>query len=278
MSERTWFITGISSGFGRLMTEQLIERGDRVAGTVRNLGAIADIQERFGDRLWVDRLDVTDAGGIDRVVNKAFSDLGRIDVVVNNAGYGLFGAAEGFGDDQIVHQIATNLLGPIRVARAALPHLRKQGGGRILVMSTFGGQAALPGGSMYHAGKWGIEGFFDALGKEIASFGIGVTIIEPGSAGTGFRNTAKTHLAPDHEAYKGTPADMIHAVLTSPAMAPKGDPWKMVKAMIDTVDQTPAPVRLVLGSDAFGMIQRSLTDRLALVESQKELAFSMDLG
>ena len=278
MSARTWFTTGINSGFGRLMTEEILQRGDRVAGTVRNLEAVADLQQRFRDRLWVDHLDVTDASGIDRVVDRAFADLGRIDVVVNNAGYGLFGAAEGFRDSQIVEQVATNLLGPIRIARAALPHLRRQGGGRILVISTFGGQATLPGGSMYHASKWGLEGFFDALGKEVAPFGIAVTIVEPGSASTGFRSAAKSHLAPDLDAYKGTPVDMIHAVLNSAAMAPKGDALKMVKAIVATVDQTPAPTRLVLGSDSYGLIQKALADRLALVESQKDLALSMELG
>src|ERR1700712_2903169 len=155
MTQRTWFITGVNSGFGRAMTEQLLERGDRVAGTVRDPDAVKDLTETYGDRLWVGSLDLTHTADIRPVVDKAFTDLGTIDVVINNAGYGLFGAAEELTDDQVEHIIDTNLLGSIQVIRAALPHLRAQGHGRIIQLSTFGGQAALPGGSMYHATKWG---------------------------------------------------------------------------------------------------------------------------
>jgi NAD(P)-dependent dehydrogenase (short-subunit alcohol dehydrogenase family) len=123
---------------------------------------------------------VTDTAAIRRVMDQAFADLGHVDVVVNNAGYGLFGAAEEFSDEQVAHELNTNLLGSIQVTRAALPHLREQGGGRIIQMSTWGGQAAGAGGSLYHASKWGIEGFMEATAKDVAPFGIGVTIIETG--------------------------------------------------------------------------------------------------
>jgi NAD(P)-dependent dehydrogenase (short-subunit alcohol dehydrogenase family) len=132
MSERTWFITGISSGFGRHLTGQLLERGDRVAGTIRKLEAADDLEIQYGDHLWLALLDVTDTPAIHRVVNDAFARFSRIDVIVNNAGYGLLGAAEELSDEQIIHQINTNLVGSIQVVRAALPHLRAQGGGRIL--------------------------------------------------------------------------------------------------------------------------------------------------
>src|SRR5882757_3793373 len=163
MTQRTWLITGVNSGFGREMTEQLLARGDRVAGTVRNMDAMKDLKAKYEDWLWLADLDVTDTPAIHQVVNKAFADLGKVDVVVNNAGYGLFGTAEGLTNDQIIHQINTNLVGPIQVVRAALPHLRKQGGGRILALSTYGGQATYPGASLYHASKWGMEGFFDSI-------------------------------------------------------------------------------------------------------------------
>ncbi len=177
MADRTWFITGISSGFGRCLTELLLARGERVAGTVRDRAAVADLSS---DRLWAAELDVTDLDAVRGVVDRAFAELGPIAVVVSNAGYGLFGAGEEATDAQMLHAVATNLLGSMQVIRAALPHLRAQGSGRILQLSSMAGQAALPGGSMYHAGKWGIEGFVDAVAQEVAVFGIGCTVVEPG--------------------------------------------------------------------------------------------------
>jgi NAD(P)-dependent dehydrogenase (short-subunit alcohol dehydrogenase family) len=257
------------------MAEQLLERGDRVAGTVRKMEAVADLKAKYADRLWLARLDVTDPAAIKQVVNKAFLDLGRVDVIVNNAGYGLFGAAEELSDEQIVQQVATNLLGPIHVIRAALPHLRAQGGGRIIQLSTYGGQAAVPGGCLYHTTKWGIEGFCDTMAGELAPFNIGVTIVEPGGARTEFR-FGSSQVGKPLDAYKGTPAGMVHAFLKDTTRQPIGDPAKMVKLMIDSVDQTPAPKRLVLGSDSFKAIQKALTDRLAAVEGQRDIAFSTD--
>jgi NAD(P)-dependent dehydrogenase (short-subunit alcohol dehydrogenase family) len=275
MATQTWLITGVNSGFGREMTEQLLARGDRVAGTVRKMDAMRDLKAKYGDRLWLANLDVTDAPAIKQLVNEAFAALGKIDVVVSNAGYGLFGAAEELTDEQILHQINTNLLGSISVIRAAIPHLRAQGGGRILQLSTYGGQAALPGGALYHTTKWGIEGFCDALSQELAPFKIGVTIVEPGGARTEFR-FGSSKLAAPMDAYKGTPAGMVHAFIKDTSRLPIGDPSKMVRLMIDGVDQNPAPRRLVLGSDSFKAIQKALSDRLAAVEAQKDLAFSTD--
>ncbi len=140
MTSRTWLITGANSGFGREMTEQLLARGERVAGTVRDLASMADLRALHGERLWLAELDLTDTPAIRRVVDQAFKALGSIEVVVSNAGYGLFGAAEEMTDQQIEHQLGTNLLGSIQLLRAALPHLRAQGGGRILQLSTMGGR------------------------------------------------------------------------------------------------------------------------------------------
>jgi NAD(P)-dependent dehydrogenase (short-subunit alcohol dehydrogenase family) len=201
MAHRTWFITGVNSGFGRLMTERLLERGDRVAGTVRKLDAMDDLKAKYGDLLWLAHLDMTDVPEIRNVVDRAFAELGRIPVIVSNAGYGLFGAAEELSDEQVAHQISTNLLGPIQLVRAALPHLRSQGGGRIIGLSTYGGQAALPGGSLYHASKWGLEGFLDSIAQELAPLKIGVTIIEPGGGRTNFR-FGGAQLGTQMEAYK----------------------------------------------------------------------------
>src|SRR5271165_4831067 len=151
---RTWFITGTSTGFGRELTEQLLARGDRVAATLRRPAALGGLAGRYGAQLWVRELDVTRTAQIRDVVDAAFADLGRIDVVVSNAGYGLLGAAEELTDEQIADQLQANLVGSIQLARAVLPHLRTQGGGRILQLSSMLGQAGFPALSLYQATKW----------------------------------------------------------------------------------------------------------------------------
>jgi NAD(P)-dependent dehydrogenase (short-subunit alcohol dehydrogenase family) len=156
MPPRNWLITGASSGFGRIMAEQLLARGARVAGTVRNLSVMDELKAKYGSQLWLAKLDLSETATIRGSVDLAFAALGHIDVVVSNAGYGLMGAAEEMTDEQVRHQIDTNLVGSIQLIRAALPHLRAQGGGRILQLSSMGGQVAFPGGSLYHATKWGI--------------------------------------------------------------------------------------------------------------------------
>ena len=276
MTQRTWFITGVNSGFGRHMTQQLLSRGDRVAGTIRKPGSMDDLKASYGDRLSLHTLDVTDSAAVGQVVRDAFAALGRIDVIVSNAGYGLFGAAESFTGAQVEHQLDTNLLGSIQVVRAALPCLRAQGGGRILQLSSVGGQAAFPGGSMYHATKWGMEGFIDAVNQEAASFGIAATLVEPGGARTEFRH-GSAKLGAWLDAYASTPIAHVHRMIEDTAMAPAiGDPLKMAREMIASVDQHPAPRRLVLGSDSYAAMHKALTARLAELESQKELAFSTD--
>jgi NAD(P)-dependent dehydrogenase (short-subunit alcohol dehydrogenase family) len=148
MSRRTWFITGVSSGFGRELTDQLLERGDRVVGTVRDAGKVADLVKRYPEAFYAELLDVTDTAAIREVVERSFARFGRIDVIVSNAGYGLFGAAEELSDKQIDHVIATNLVGSIQLIRAVLPRLRAQGGGRIIQISSYGGQVAFPRNSL----------------------------------------------------------------------------------------------------------------------------------
>lgn len=271
---KTWFITGVSSGFGRLMCEQLLDRGDRVAGTVRDRASIGDLEQKYPDRFRAWILDLTDVKGIQRVVTEAFTTLGRIDVVVNNAGYGLFGAIEGISEAQIEHVLDTNLLGSIHVIRSAIPHLRTQGGGRILQLSTVGGQWASAGGSMYHASKWGIEGFIDAMRVELAPFNIECTIIEPGSAHTGFRGGAQ--LGQRLPIYEGTPASFVHVMLQDQKTPSTGKADVMVKKMIDVVEVSPAPHRVVLGSDSWKLITEALKERLADIEPQRASAAESD--
>ncbi len=275
MTTRTWFITGINSGLGRLMTEQLLERGERVAGTARKLETLAPLQEKYGEHFLLQSLDLTDTPAIRRVVDAAFDHFGHIDVIVNNAGYGLFGAAEELLDEQIVHQLDTNVIGSIQVVRAALPHLRAQGGGRIMQLSSMGGQWAMPGLSLYHASKWAMEGFFESTIQDIAPFDIQVTIVEPGSARTEFAANSAA-LAPAMEAYAQTPAGAVRSRIEPGFREQPGDPAKMARAMIASVDRNPAPKRLALGSDAYNNIKNALTERLAALEAQKDIAMSTD--
>jgi NAD(P)-dependent dehydrogenase (short-subunit alcohol dehydrogenase family) len=271
---QTWFITGTSAGFGRLLTEQLLRRGDRVAATLRKVSALDDLQAQYGDRLWVAPLDVTDTAAIHRVVGAAFDELGRIDVLVNNAAYALFGAAEEVSDEQIAQQLQTNLTGSIQVIRAALPHLRAQGGGRILQVSSEGGQIAYPNFSLYHATKWGIEGFVEAVAQEVAPFGIEFTLVEPGPARTSFKG-GLVHATP-LAAYENTPAGAVRRGVVDGSFAVNGDPVKMVDAMLRCADQRPAPRRLTLGREAYAKIRAALKERLAALEAQQAVAFSTE--
>ncbi len=271
---KTWFITGTSAGLGRALTEVLLARGDRVAATLRRVAALDDLQATYGDRLWVAPLDITDTAAIRATLGRAFAELGRIDIVVNNAGYGLFGAAEEVDDDQIRRQIDTNLVGSSQVIRAALPHLRAQGGGRILQLSSTGGQFTFPNFSIYHTTKWGIEGFVETVAQEVAPFGIELTIVEPGATKTSFGDAMVS--PPPMAVYDDTPAGDVRRAVAARAFPIPGDPDKVVRAMIDSVDQRPAPLRLSLGSDTYTLIHAALTKRLAALEAQRDIAFSTD--
>lgn len=269
---KTWFITGTSSGFGRIMTEQLLERGDRVVATLRHPEALDDIRERFGrDQLLIEQLDVTDSAQVQHVVDDAFSRLGRIDVIVNNAGFGLYAAIEEASLEQIKDVLDVNLMGPIDVIRAAVPHLRKQGGGRILQISSAGGQAAYPGFGYYHAAKWGIEAVCESLAAELAPFGVGVTIVEPGMTPTGF-NTGKT-LALHLSEYDGdTPFGRVRQSMREGSRKGPNDPEKIVAAIIASGDGQDAPLRLPLGVDTYDGLHAVYTSRLAALEAAHDVA------
>ncbi|MDT7594057.1 MAG: hypothetical protein QOH45_3588 [Pseudonocardiales bacterium] len=270
MTTRTWFITGASAGFGRAMTERLLGRGDRVAATARRPERLADLAEKHGDLLWTATLDVTE---------KAFADLGRIDVIVSNAGYATFGAAEELSDAAIEAQLATNLLGPVQLTRAVLPHLRAQGGGRIVQLSSVGGQVAFPGGNLYHATKWGVEGFLESVMLEVAPFGIGITLVEPGVARTGFGHALD--VAPALAAYADTPVGQLRRYVEAPegvTAGGPGDPDKVADAILASVDVSPAPRRLTLGSDAYQSMHAALTGRIGELEAGRDIAFSTDFA
>lgn len=275
MPDRSWLITGVSSGFGRELTVQLLERGDRVIGTIRRPDAVADLTQRYPDNFRAELLDVTDTAALRNVVERSFIKFGRIDVIVSNAGYGLFGAAEELSDEQVGQIIATNLTGSIQLIRSTLPHLRAQGGGRIIQISSYGGQVAFPGNSLYHATKWGIEGFAESVAQEVAPFGIGVTIVEPGGARTEFRygSAQVPELMPE---YENNPAHSFVAMLDPANGLAPGDPARMAARIIESVDHDPAPLRMILGSQALESTLTVLKTRIADFENQTELAASTD--
>jgi NAD(P)-dependent dehydrogenase (short-subunit alcohol dehydrogenase family) len=271
---KSWLITGASSGLGRLMGERLLGRGDRVVATVRRREALDDLKQKYGDRLTVTVLELTDVAGIEAVVNDAFGQLGRIDAIVSNAGYGLFGAAKEATDAQVAHQIAVNLTASIKLIRASLPHLRRQGGGRIVQVSSEGGQIAYPNFSLYHATKWGIEGFIESVAQEVSPFGIDFVIVEPGPTGTNFgASLVQTTPMPD---YEDTPAGEIRRAILQGSFAIKGDAQRTVDAMIATADEARPALRLTLGSTAYDSISTALAARLHALQAQREIALSAD--
>ncbi|KWV33641.1 SDR family oxidoreductase [Micromonospora rifamycinica] len=273
---RTWLVTGSSAGLGRALVTELLARGETVAATARDPQALSDLRPAVSGTLWTARLDVTDPERIRRVVGEAVHALGRIDVVLSNAGYALVGAAEEASPDQIERQLRTNLTGPILLARAVLPYLRAQGHGRIVQISSMAGQRGSAGTAVYCASKWGVEGFFESLAAEVKTFGIGVTIVEPGTVHTGFFGRGK-ELTAALPAYADTPAAILRRRAEDGRLPCRGDLAKMARAVVDVALRPTAPLRVVLGSDAYGSIRRGLTARLADLEAQREVAFSTDL-
>jgi NAD(P)-dependent dehydrogenase (short-subunit alcohol dehydrogenase family) len=275
MSERVWIVTGVSSGFGRELTEQLLESGDTIVGTVRKPQSVADLAQKYPATFVAETLDVRDTSAVRDVVARTAERFGRIDVAVSNAGYGVFGAAEELSDDQLNAIIDTNLTGSIQFIRAVLPYMRAAGRGRIIQLSSYGGQVAFPGNSLYHATKWGIEGFAEAVAQEVAPFGIGVTIVEPGGARTEFRY-GSAQVADALPAYAGNPARAFEAMLDPKNGLAPGDPARMAAAIIASVDTVPAPLRIVLGSQALQSTINVLEKRLDGFRGQSELAASTD--
>lgn len=270
---KTWFITGVSSGFGYEMTKLLLEGGNTVIGTVRNTEKVTEFFVKYPDTFHCMLLDMTDVPAIHSTVTSAFLKHRRIDVVVSNAGYGLFGCAEELSDAEIDHIIATNLTGSIQLIRSSLPFMRQQGGGRIIQISSYGGQVAYPANSLYHATKFGIEGFCESVAQEVAQFGIGMTIVEPGGARTEFRyGSAKVaDLMSEYDSCHG----FLNMLDKDKGLA-AGDPVKMAARIIESADKTPAPLRMVLGSQALDATLTRLRERVADYETQTELAASTD--
>ena len=271
---KTWLITGVSSGFGYEMTKQLLENGNTVIGTVRNTKKVEELITKYPETFDCRILDVTDVPAVHATVDAAFEKHGRIDVIVSNAGYGLFGAAEELTDEEVDHIIATNLTGSIALIRSALPYLRKQNSGNIIQISSYGGQVAFAANSMYHATKFGIEGFCESVAQEVAKYNIKVTIVEPGGARTEFRyGSAKVaNLTPEYEHVHG----FLNMLDPAKGLAP-GDPAKMAKRIIESVDNPDTPLHMVLGSQALKATIERLEQRVAVYKTQTETAASTDI-
>jgi len=271
---KTWLITGATSGLGLEMAQQLLAEGHTAVATARRPEALAQLGQRHPAHLDVVHLDLLEPDSIISAIESAFERHERIDVIVSNAGYGLFGAAEELSNAQIDRQIAANLAGSIHLIRAALPFLQKQGGGRIIQVSSEGGQIAYPGFSLYHATKWGIEGFVESVAQEVAPFGIDFIIAEPGPTGTNFG--ANLDLAEASPAYEDTPAGTVRRAISDGSFEIKGDAARTVAAIIAAAQSNAPPLRLALGSTAYSSISQALSARLAALEAQQEIAASAD--
>ncbi|WP_369228707.1 SDR family oxidoreductase (plasmid) [Streptomyces sp. R39] len=272
-SERHWFVTGASDGLGRHLTELALRRGDRVTATVRRPAALEDLSETYGDRLTVEILDVTRPADVDKVVGRTLQS-GPVDIVVNNAGYAVVGAAEEMTVEQIRDQVEVLLLAPMLITRAFLKPMRAQGGGRIIQISSMGGQIGTPTHSSYHAGKWGLEGFTESVSREVSDFNIRLTLVEPGATRTGFASALRytTETAPYRDNAVGQTRRYLEAADDSVFT---GDPAKLAVAVYDTTRDPNPPLRLALGSDTYDAVHTALTERLTALESQRDLAVAV---
>ncbi|GAA5141698.1 SDR family oxidoreductase [Nocardioides marinquilinus] len=269
-STKTWLITGASRGIGRELTEQLLARGHRVVATLRRPEQLDDLAAQHGDRLLRHRLDVTDTGRLSEVVDAAWAEAGRVDVVVSNAGFGVMGAAEDLTDDQVQRSIDTNLTAAIQLARRVVPHLREQGGGTLVQMSSMGGHLTFPGFGIYHATKWGIEGYLEALAAEVAPFGVRTVLVEPGMVRTSFYDAAE-RVAPSAP-YVGGPADTAPPPVEQMPASQSG----VAHATIEAALADDPPLRLLVNSDAYELVTGAVRDRLAGFETRREAAYAAD--
>ena len=272
--EKIWFITGSSRGLGRSLTEAVLANGDKIAATARNPEALNDLVEKYKDQVYPIKLDVTDYTEVKQAVADAVKHFGRIDVLVNNAGFGIIGAAEAFTEEQVRSQLETNLYAPIEITRAVLPYMRKQRSGHILQISSVGGRVGNAGLTMYQAAKFGLGGFSEALAKEVSSLGIRVTCVEPGGFRTDWAGASMSY-APKVEGYEDT-VDKRYDFVKSGQFVPMGDPDKAAKAMINLIDSTEPPVHLVLGSEAINILKMADEQRKEEMEKWLSVSLSTD--
>jgi NAD(P)-dependent dehydrogenase (short-subunit alcohol dehydrogenase family) len=267
MASKVWFITGTSKGFGRIWAEAALARGDRVAASARDVKTLAPLVQRYGDLVVAMTLDVTDKAAVDAAISAARARFGRLDVVVNNAGYGLFGAIEEVSELQARGQLETNLFGALWVTQAALPIMRAQGSGHIIQVSSIGGVNAFPTVGLYHASKWALEGFSQALAAEVTSLGIKVTIVEPAGYATDWSGPSAQRATP-MAAYDAARA----AVAAIRANAVPGDPLATGPAILKVVDAQDPPLRIFFGAAGLPMTRAEYARRVATWEKWNDVS------
>jgi NAD(P)-dependent dehydrogenase (short-subunit alcohol dehydrogenase family) len=266
---KVWFITGSSKGFGRVWAEAALERGDKVAATARDASTVTDLVERYGEENALAlTLNVDDKAAVDAAVARAHEHFGHLDVVVNNAGYGHFGAVEEVTEEEARAQLETNLFGALWVTQAALPILREQGSGHIIQVSSIGGVHAFPGIGMYHASKWGLEGFSQSLAGEVKDLGIKVTIVEPTGYSTDWAGPSSVH-SEELDAYEPVreATRKRFASRTTP-----GDPEATGPAILELVDADDPPLRVFFGSGPLDWIREEYAQRIETWEQWDELS------
>jgi NAD(P)-dependent dehydrogenase (short-subunit alcohol dehydrogenase family) len=272
--KKIWFITGSSRGLGRSLTEAVLAAGDNVAATARNTADLKDLATKYADQIYPIKLDVTNNDEVKTAVENTIAHFGRIDVLVNNAGFGITGATEAYTEEQVSSQLATNLYAPIAITRAVLPYMRRQGSGRILQISSIGGRRGSIGVSIYQAAKFGLGGFTEALSQEVAPLNIFVTSVEPGGFRTDWAGTSMTY-ASKVEGYENT-VDKRAEFFADGKFVPMGDPAKAAQAMIALANHPKPPVHLVLGSEAIAMLKHADAARTAEMEEWMDVSLSTD--
>jgi NAD(P)-dependent dehydrogenase (short-subunit alcohol dehydrogenase family) len=261
MAAKVWFITGTSKGFGRVWADAALARGDRVAATARNIKSLTPLVERYGDKVAAISLDVTNKSAVAAAIKEAHARFGRLDVVINNAGYGLFGAIEEVSEAEARAQLETNLFGALWVTQAALPIMRAQRSGHIIQVSSIGGVNAFPTVGLYHASKWALEGFSQSLALEVASFGIKVTLVEPGGYATDWGGASSQRATPMHD-YD----DARAAIAAFRSGNVPGDPEATGAAILKVVDATDPPLRIFFGSGGLPMTRAEYARRIEMWE------------
>jgi len=263
MSEKVWFITGASRGFGRIWAEGALERGDKVVATARSVESLAGLAEKYGEAVLPLALDVTKREQVEAVIAKAHAHFGRLDVVINNAGYALLGAVEEAAEADVRAEFDTNFFGALAVIQTVLPLLRQQGGGHILGVSSVAGVYAGPISSFYNASKWAFEALHEGLSKEVAGFGIKVTLIEPGAYATDFTSQSSLKLAAGLDAYAAVRSQLF----AQSEKAEFGDPQATVPAVLKIIDAEQPPLRIFLGTGGLRVARAAFAERLAVWEA-----------
>ena len=265
---KVWFITGASRGFGRIWANAALKRGDKVAATARQLESIADLDEKYGENVLTLELDVTRPEQVKIAVAQAHAHFGRLDIVFNNAGYSLVGTIEEASADDIRAQYETNVIGPVSVIQAALPLLRKQGGGHILGTSSNLGHVTLPVIGYYCSSKWAFEAIHESLAAEIKPFGIHVTIIEPGAYATEFGSQESLKFAQGLDSYTDFKAQFVDGLRSQE----RGDPEATPEAIFKIVDAENPPLRFFLGSHCLPWVRAAYAERLATWEAWEDVS------